>query len=593
MAYNLLLTDQSDVPVSLADFTTIERGADSAAVLHLKLKNIGSSPANNVVIGILQQDPGDGTKFDSAGLPVVDEEWGQLQITGLDSSGTAGQTIGSSAWQRIGTYFLAKFPPILAGNAILFDLKMSMPTSSSEIGSQMLQIAFRATTATAIPPGFSDAVSGVISGIGSDRSFPISGLAVTATGTPDAQVHSAVGSWQNSGVVYSDGSVENTTLNQNDGASAALTTGKAYIAILSRGPGGLNVTKGLLGTSPAYPAMPTGDVAIAAVQVNYHASASVILSTDITDLRVFGRYLAVLTGGLGVTIYPGESITCDYWQHPNTPFPLVATDSSVNYIFIDKQGNFIIQTSATPPSPGALPLWHGTAAAGTLGALTDDRNMIVPFGRPFGPSGAGHSSGWCSDPGPTPGNTHFQCEDGSWAVPAGAAAVYFAEIASVVTSGSQATVHFASIPGTFKHLKLVWQARDTGAGGSQAIHAKINTDATSGDYDTGEYTLAITSSPTSGIVSASAAGIFIGNISTSASPAGSAGAGETTFPDYQGTTFWKRAFSVGGYVDSSGNEDILSTTGSWKSTAAITDILISTSGTAFVDGSIFTLYGMN
>lgn len=391
MSFNLLLTDQSDNPVTTADFGSIERGSDSANVLHLKLKNTGSDPANNIVFGLEQQNPTTPTEFDSSGLPVLDEEWGQLQITGIDDSGTSGQQTGLPSWQTVGAFQLAMFPPILAGNFILFDLKLTQPTTSSEIGAQTLKILIGQSTATAIPPGFSAAASGVISGIGASRSFPIEGLAVTATGTPDDYVHSAIGRWLTLGTEYNDDTVQDSQLDQNDGGSSALTTGQAYIAVLSRGASGLNVTKGTKGTTPAWPsAVPQGDALIAMVNVAYHSGASVIGTSDITDLRVFGRYLATLDGGLNLHVWPGESITADYWQHPTSPIPLSATDSSGNFIFIDKLGTITIQTSPAPPSAGALALWKATASGGSITDLVDLRTFVGAQSSGFnGQNGAG------------------------------------------------------------------------------------------------------------------------------------------------------------------------------------------------------------
>jgi hypothetical protein len=188
----------------------------------------------------------------------------------------------------------------------------------------------------------------------------------------------------------------------------------------------------------------------------------------------------------------------------------------------------------------------------------------------------------------TPDGTKFVRDDGTLAVPAGTGMV---RLAQVVTSGSQATVDFSGISGSYSTLKLVWLAQDTAAGtSSNTLYLKVNNDGTSGNYTSANRIAAVNAAAGVTDLAAAAAGMQFADL-PNAGNTGIAGSGEVTIVGYAGTTFHKNVFSVW-RAESTSFKEVAVYGARWKSTSAITQLTVGTSGTAFTDGSVFTLYGI-
>ena len=166
------------------------------------------------------------------------------------------------------------------------------------------------------------------------------------------------------------------------------------------------------------------------------------------------------------------------------------------------------------------------------------------------------------------------------------------KIAQVVCSGSQTSVDFTSIAATYSTLKVLWFGQDTGAGtGLVDLLLKINNDGTAANYTaTGRIGSQNGSAFASGI-SAGTSGAEAGTL-IKAGDANDPSAGEITIIGYAGTTFHKRVLFSAGADDSSTNHTVFSGEFRWKSTAAVSRLTFSSGGTAFQDGSTFTLYGI-
>lgn len=156
-------------------------------------------------------------------------------------------------------------------------------------------------------------------------------------------------------------------------------------------------------------------------------------------------------------------------------------------------------------------------------------------------------------------------------------------IAEVTPSGT-GTVTFSSIPGTYRHLRVVAYGRTSGA--NDYIYLRVNGD-TGSNYDEGRLVNA-TYGQSSGQTRARI-GIFPGSDSES----GNAGGWELLIPHYANTTFRKMGTSVGGAekVDSSVYQRMH--TFWWRSTAAITALEFKVDTMNYDAGTIFSLYGMN
>lgn len=163
---------------------------------------------------------------------------------------------------------------------------------------------------------------------------------------------------------------------------------------------------------------------------------------------------------------------------------------------------------------------------------------------------------------------------------------------SVVTSGSQSTITFSSIANTAKDLLLVFSGRDTATGSSDlSARLMVNGDTTSGNYSAVVYTLGNASAAASGTIAASSAGVALLYCPGTSGNANAMGTCEIRIPNYAGTTFQKPMHSYG--FECPGSSLFVANRGCvWKSTAAISSLTITAAGTAFVDGTTATLYGM-
>jgi hypothetical protein len=162
----------------------------------------------------------------------------------------------------------------------------------------------------------------------------------------------------------------------------------------------------------------------------------------------------------------------------------------------------------------------------------------------------------------------------------------------LVGVGGAAAVNFTSIPTTYRHLLLRWTACDSGAAGSLfSATLQLNGD-TAANYDfesgafigTGAGTLGFEAfGNTSGRI-----GIYPGSNGLAA-----VGGGELLIPAYADATFaktWEARSASKSQVAASGMRwDAIA--GFWRSAAAINAIKL-LAGTAFVQGSRFTLYGL-
>lgn len=163
-------------------------------------------------------------------------------------------------------------------------------------------------------------------------------------------------------------------------------------------------------------------------------------------------------------------------------------------------------------------------------------------------------------------------------------------IASVTTSGSQATVTFNNISGVFSALRIEYQCRSTAAVSTTGLSLEINADATAAHYTSAAYMLG-GGGAGQGVVASSTVGSFVNNIPGSSVTAGYVAAGSIRLNAYAGTTFDKRFNHSGAYAQTGNSDIVLQSSGLWLSTAAITRLDFTLSSGNFVDGSTFVLYG--
>jgi len=155
----------------------------------------------------------------------------------------------------------------------------------------------------------------------------------------------------------------------------------------------------------------------------------------------------------------------------------------------------------------------------------------------------------------------------------------------VVSGSSTTTVTFSSIPGTYTHLEVFFQARMTGAFAQGNLELVVNGD-TGNNYS---WYYAGQSTGTNNSVAPGTAPIS--SIAGASTAANGATAGHIRFMNYAATTFYKEAVTEA--VDGGSSIRNYIFTWQWANTAAINSLAFSDqSGSDFVAGSTFTLYGV-
>lgn len=163
-------------------------------------------------------------------------------------------------------------------------------------------------------------------------------------------------------------------------------------------------------------------------------------------------------------------------------------------------------------------------------------------------------------------------------------------ISSQTLGSSQASVTFSSIPSTYQDLSLVYSARSDQASAQDVILLQMNTDTGSNYSSTRLYGNGSTAGSTR---QTNYTPPFSGYLDGSTATSNTFGSGEIYIPSY--TASQNKPWGV-----SSANEDNNATAfigayaDLWRSTAAITQLVLSLSSTMnFVSGSTFYLYGIN
>ena len=164
-------------------------------------------------------------------------------------------------------------------------------------------------------------------------------------------------------------------------------------------------------------------------------------------------------------------------------------------------------------------------------------------------------------------------------------------IGSIELENVAASVTFSSIPSTYKHLLVKWQARCDNAVAANTLLLRMNAD-TGANYDYAFTSANATFGGTSAVAQTS---VRFGTVQGTSAAANVGAAGTLQISNYKGTTFYKTfhaqlwrqdaATTGGSYVESSA--------GHWKSTVAVTSLTILPSAGNFVVGSRFDFYGAN
>jgi hypothetical protein len=164
----------------------------------------------------------------------------------------------------------------------------------------------------------------------------------------------------------------------------------------------------------------------------------------------------------------------------------------------------------------------------------------------------------------------------------------YESIATASGTGSSGTITFSSIPSTYKHLQLRAIGRSDYAGGNVQIAVRFNSD-TAANYS-GHY---IVGNGGSAIASGSANTTFAegGQVSAATSTASAMGTAVMDILDYADTNKYKTLRSLSGF-DANGSGQVLLTSGAWRSTSAITSIILIAGAGNWTTTTQFALYGI-
>jgi hypothetical protein len=304
------------------------------------------------------------------GVPPQDELWGRIRVIGFDNAGDPTWSTPTTDWMPQGASAALLLASIPGGCAVYVEHSFHPPRGASPVDYRFKLVGTYAEFSLPVPLALTMAVRGILTGVGDlARSGLISGLGVTASGSPDDLVTSAAGFWLHRGILYGDVAREHQ-FDDEDAAAEALEAGEHYLVVQSRGAGVVNNTKGLRGAAPAAPAMPAGDVFIRYIRVDYQVGGTpVIEAADLSGETLYDRYLAVAGSGLNLEIHPGYALGGSTLRLAAIKQLVPLTDDDVNYVWQLANGQFQDTVDLTPPSLAATPHWFEVTTAG--GVITD------------------------------------------------------------------------------------------------------------------------------------------------------------------------------------------------------------------------------
>jgi hypothetical protein len=163
--------------------------------------------------------------------------------------------------------------------------------------------------------------------------------------------------------------------------------------------------------------------------------------------------------------------------------------------------------------------------------------------------------------------------------------ITYEPIATTTLGSAAATVTFSTISGAYTDLVLVTNLKTTTT--SQEVTVKINNDTGS------NYSLTNLRGDGSTAASLRRSSQTVGNISKEISPnTAFEFVSVSTFMNYSNATTYKTWLSRNNRASASNAPGTEALVGLWRSTSAITELVIGLTGGNFDTGSTFTLYGI-
>jgi hypothetical protein len=397
----LFLNDDVTVATSIV-FPSTDAGATSSAVeLHLWYRK--GTPGGRMGDVTAHLEILFGGVWVTLGVPALDQHWFEARVNGGNNAAADPAWVPETGdWVALGTGVKLAVSDLLGNTARYLEIRLHPPLAggaSSETVTWRLVVAYNDRVEPA-PPGLLAAVGhGIFTGVNERRIREwVTPPAVTPTGTPDDQVHVSGGLYVYDGAELAPTTTDALTLNQNDGASAALASGQEYVAVLSRPADNTTaavVTKGLKAATGAAvaPALPAGHLLVATVLVVYGVSGSVIDSAHITILATYGR--AYPRAGTGLTLLVGSlrALAGSSVVRISGESVVVLPASSTRRVWLDGSAIFQLGTGTAPPTVGLTPIADVTTDGTGVTGVTNLRRLIdlASGGSTSGPSWTKHS----------------------------------------------------------------------------------------------------------------------------------------------------------------------------------------------------------
>jgi hypothetical protein len=190
------------------------------------------------------------------------------------------------------------------------------------------------------------------------------------------------------------------------------------------------------------------------------------------------------------------------------------------------------------------------------------------------------------------GTTNFFREDGTWQpASGGGGGGAMTQLADATLAVAAATIDLTSISGSYNHLWLICFLRGTTSATAIATSLRVNNDSGS-NYD---YQYQLGTNTTSAANRANGtAQILFGDAPAATAPANVFSYATMLVPNYASSSYNKTAQieTNGKFGTGAGDQEIVSISGNWRSTAAITRLTIIPSSGNWDIGSRATLYGL-
>ncbi len=356
---SVLTVYESDDTTLVSDLavTNLDAAADSDVLtVHVwnDKGNAAAQTVTNIMMQLYSESPTGSGTYVSEGVPPQDERWGRYRVVGYDNTGDSAWSTPSTDWVSVGAFSGLPVASIPGDCAIYLEIKFHPPASADELQWRWNIKAWHTDRAISLPAATSRQIMGIETGVGDySNSHIVSGGAVTATGTPDDEVHVAAMHWVYQGKFYGS-IVEDVTLNQDDGSAATLVATESYWAALTAGAGSVTTTKGDKAVAPVKPTPAAGEPFIKWVLVEYDTPNSKIETGDISGTPDWGRHNLTYTSGLTVDLHPGTIIGNGSYRYSHDVQTLTVTASSTNRIWSTEAGLPEVTTTAAFPSSGSL-----------------------------------------------------------------------------------------------------------------------------------------------------------------------------------------------------------------------------------------------